>query len=88
MDRQWFSFNRVFLVPILFFAFTTATSSQEISAQKNDSAFFCGIKKEYAKGMSFSDLLQACLIQWNPVNNDSAKWEPFGVDISTQIRYS
>ena len=88
MDRQWFSFNRVFLVPILFFAFTTATSSQEISAQKNDSAFFCGIKKEYAKGMSFSDFLQACLIQWNPVNNDSAKWEPFGVDISTQIRYS
>ena len=88
MDGQNFSFKRVILFSILFFAFTIALNGQEISVHNNDSAFYSGIKKEYAKGMSFTDFLQTCLIRWNPVDTDSAKWEPIGVDIGKQIRYS
>ena len=88
MDGQNFSFKRVILFSILFFAFTIALNGQEISVHNNDSAFYSGIKKEYAKGMSFTDFLQTCLIRWNPVDTDSAKWEPIGVDISKKIRYS
>lgn len=88
MAKQIFDFNRVFLISILFFGFGFGLSSQKISKTKNDSVFYSGIKKVYAKGISKDDFLHTCFIQWIPIKNDSAKWIPFSVDISRQIRYS
>ncbi len=88
MDRQISSFCRVFLFTILFSGFTITSRSQEISVHENDSSFYSGIKKEFAKGISIRDFLETAIIQWNPVNNDSAKWEPFVVDISKHISYT
>ena len=88
MKKQIFYFNRVLFFTIFFLGFSYTLSSQEISKTKNDSVFYSHIKKVYAKGISKDDFLQTCFIQWNPIKNDSVKWEPFSVDISRQIRYA
>lgn len=81
-------FNRFFFILMFFFGIATRISSQETSTSKNDSVFYVNIKKEYARGMSNDDFLKTCFIQWQPIKNDSAKWQPFDVSLDKQIPYS
>lgn len=80
--------GRFLFISFFIFSLNCIIVSQEISTITNDSAFYSGIKKVYANGLSNDDFLKTCNILWDTIKSDSLKWESFCVDLTHQIQYS